>query len=399
MAAAKDTKRKTMSLSYSSISTYRNCPLQYKLRYIDRLPIKRKPALSFGSSVHKAVRYFYDVDLPTPPPLDDVIGFLERNWEREGYADESENSAYLDQARKVMADFYQANTADFRLPVALEHRFRVPVNGLSLSGIIDKVDRLESGGYEIIDFKTNRRLPPRYAIKDDLQLSIYHLAAEAVWGVAPEKLSLYFLLPKEKVTTQRTPEQLDTTRSIIKEVAIAIAAKDFEPKQNPLCPWCDYHAHCPFQESETVEERPNGRGDPQQLRIEDVVDEYIELKETQKRISLRLDTLQPLLLKHCEEGNISRVHGKNGIVERTAALAESYDEERLKQSLRPFKLWEEISTLDPNRLKTVLEKRDIPEGIRNLVYSAKAENEPGYALNIKVEREPGRAVLETPSLF
>ena len=50
-----------MRLSYSSISMYTNCPLSYKFAYVDRLPRKKSPALSFGSSIHDALKVFYSV--------------------------------------------------------------------------------------------------------------------------------------------------------------------------------------------------------------------------------------------------------------------------------------------------------------------------------------------------
>ncbi|GAH44291.1 unnamed protein product [marine sediment metagenome] len=41
--------------SEHAISTYRGCPLQYKLIYIDKLKRLPKPYFSFGSSLHKRV--------------------------------------------------------------------------------------------------------------------------------------------------------------------------------------------------------------------------------------------------------------------------------------------------------------------------------------------------------
>ncbi len=43
-------------LSYSSISLYQQCPLLYKLRYVDGLKPKPRPSLSFGSSTRRLIK-------------------------------------------------------------------------------------------------------------------------------------------------------------------------------------------------------------------------------------------------------------------------------------------------------------------------------------------------------
>src|SRR6266542_6621774 len=54
--ASDEIEETPIRLSYSSISTYELCPLQYKFRYIDKRPERRTPALGFGESLHEALR-------------------------------------------------------------------------------------------------------------------------------------------------------------------------------------------------------------------------------------------------------------------------------------------------------------------------------------------------------
>ena len=99
--------------------------------------------------------------------------------------------------------------------------------------MIDRLDRIPGGGYEIVDYKTNRRLPPQSRIDQDLQLSIYHLAAREMWGISPERLTLYYLLPGQRMTTVRTHADVEQLRRRIGVVAERIEAGKFEPRQNP----------------------------------------------------------------------------------------------------------------------------------------------------------------------
>ena len=95
------------------------------------------------------------------------------------------------------------------------------------------MDRIPGGGYEIIDYKTNRRLPPQAAVDQDLQLSIYYLAAKEIWGIEPERLTLYYLLPGQRMTTVRTPADADELRRRIATVAERIEAGQVRAAAEP----------------------------------------------------------------------------------------------------------------------------------------------------------------------
>jgi len=198
-----------MRLSYSSISTYETCPAKFKFQYEDRVPSKPSPALSFGDSLHRALYHFHNRPVPVAPSLDDLHEVLDLVWVSEGFGAEAEERMYRDHARQVLGQYHRDNAADFRIPAALEFRFHIEVEGVQINGTIDRLDRIPGGGYEIIDYKTNRRLPPAAVVDRDLQLSIYFLAAKEVWGIEPERLTLYFLLPGQRMTTSRTAADAD----------------------------------------------------------------------------------------------------------------------------------------------------------------------------------------------
>ncbi len=63
--------------------------------------------------------------------------------------------------------------------VAREEKRQLEIGGLSLSGRIDRMDRLEQGGYALIDYKTGRASPNEWldARPDDPQLPLYAISA------------------------------------------------------------------------------------------------------------------------------------------------------------------------------------------------------------------------------
>ncbi len=374
-----------MRLSYSSISTYQNCPLSFKFIYIDRLPIARTPALSFGNSLHSALREFYDVPLPSPPTLEEFLGFLKKNWESLGYQDKAEEDSYFEQAQRILTQFYQSNVADFKLPVALEHRFELNFDGFTLTGVIDRIDKLESGRFEIIDYKTTRRLPPRSKVDSDLQLSIYHLATEEIWGFPPEKLTLYFLVPNVKISTTRSQEDIEETKRKIKDTLSAISEKKFDPRENALCPYCDFQERCPlFSQKFTKEKFAD-----QNLKIEEVIDEFAELRKSKKEIEKRLNELTEIIHNYCEEHNATRLFSDNFIITRGRRVIQNYNVDKLREILTPLGLWEKIITVDSQLLKELLNSEQIEDEIKKAIETAKEVEEISYALYVReIQQEP-----------
>ena len=124
----------------------------------------------------------------------------------------------------------------------------------TLSGIMDRIDKNADGGFEIIDYKTKRKMPGQKEIDNDLQMSIYQLGLVKKWPhIDPNKikLSFYFLKHGEKISTSRTKEQVEETRNFILDTIRDINEKikdgnNFPPTPSPLCDWCEYRQMCPM---------------------------------------------------------------------------------------------------------------------------------------------------------
>ncbi len=371
-----------MRLSYSSINTYETCPAKFKFQYEDRLPSSPSPALAFGDSLHRALNLFHARPVPVAPSLEELYEMLEAVWVREGYASEEEERLYLEHGRHVLAQYHRDNARDYRIPAALEFRFTIEVEGVELSGVIDRMDRIPGGGYEIVDYKTSRRLPPRERVDRDLQLSVYHLAATEIWGIEPERLTLYFLLPGQRMSTVRSSGDLDDLRRRIAVVAERIAAGKFEPRQNPLCDWCEYQRLCPLFRHRY--EREDGDPAP---RMTAIVDEWIELKRRGREVYRRLDELSALIHAFCEEHGYRRLFGTDGsAVDRRPQHVTAHDPVRLRQILEPLGLWEKVLSVDPGKLGDLIESRALPPEVEDAILSSREEVRTQFALHLR-ERE------------
>jgi len=372
-----------MRLSYSSIDTYETCPAKFKFAYEDRLPRHPSPALSFGDSLHRALQCFHNRPVPVPPAREELLEMLDAVWVSDGYRDASEERTYRDHARQVLVQYHVENAERYRIPVALEFRFTIEIEGVQVNGMIDRMDRLPGGGYEIIDYKTNRRLPPLSRVERDLQLSIYHLAAREVWGIDPERLTLYYLLPGQRMTTSRTPEDVDELRARIATVAERIGAGKFEPRENPLCDWCDYQALCPIFRHRF--EREDGDPTP---RMTELVDEWIGLKRRGREVYRRIDELVALINAFCEEHGYRRLYGSDGAaVDRRPQHVTQPDEEALRSVLEPLGLWERVLSVDTKKLNDLVESRRLAPEVEDAILASREEVRTQHALYLK---EPAR---------
>ncbi len=370
-------------LSYSSIQTYETCPAKYRFQYEERLPTGTSPALAFGDSLHRALHRFHDRPVPVAPTLEELQEMLEGEWVSQGYRDPSEEALYLAHGRQVMEEYHRANASSFRIPAALEFRFHIQVEGVELSGVIDRLDRIPGGGYEIIDYKTSRRLPPKAVVDRDLQLSVYYVAAQEIWGIEPERLTLYFLLPGERMTTFRTPAHADELRRRVATVADRIAAGKFEPRQNPLCDWCDFQRLCPLFRHKYEKEH----GDPAP-NMTALVDEWIRLKREDWERYRRLEDLKGLINAFCEEHGYRRLFGSDGsAVDRRPQHVTAPDVQAVRRILEPLGLWDRVMTVDPKAVSALIEGRSLPPAVEDALLASREEVRTQYALYLK---EPAR---------
>jgi len=279
--------------------------------------------------------------------------------------------------------YHRENAEQYRIPAALEFRFSIEIEGVQVNGTIDRLDRIPGGGYELIDYKTNRRLPPMSRVEQDLQLSIYFLAAREVWGIEPEKLTLYFLLPGQRMTTTRTAADADELRRRIGVVAERVAAGKFEPRENPLCNWCDYQQLCPIFRHRFEKEG----GDPTP-RMSQIVDEWVDLKRRGRDVYRRLDELAALINAFCEEHGYRRLFASDGsAIDRRPQHVTAPDELRLRQILEPLGLWDRVVAIDAKRVSDLVESRTLPPDVEDAVLASREEVRTQHGLYLK---EPAR---------
>ena len=70
-------------LSYSSVTTYQRCPLQWHFRYVEKIPEEViGSALVFGSAVHSGIERHFQTQLETgdAPTTEELLEAFDECW-------------------------------------------------------------------------------------------------------------------------------------------------------------------------------------------------------------------------------------------------------------------------------------------------------------------------------
>ncbi len=339
-----------MRVSYSSLQTYKSCPLKFKYQAIDKIKAPKSIEAVFGTIVHSALKRIFQRS-PLFPTLDETIDFFNDKWAdlSSGEFPEEILKAYGEEGISLIKNFYKKNPPWNFNVVELESRFEVLIEDEKnkenhvLAGIMDRVDKYPDNKiYEIIDYKTSKRMPSQDMLDKDLQLSIYNLGLIKKWphlDPADIKLSLYYLKHNEKIETKRTPAQLENTKKeILEEINEIQNTKDFIPTPSALCDWCGYKKICPMWKHLYQSQISNLKS---QKEIEKDISEYFELKNENKKNNKKIAEIQANVYNFMNEEKVERVFGQDGYLTRTVQERASFDTKEMKKILDELGKWDE----------------------------------------------------------
>ena len=232
------------ALSYTQVDTYLRCPQMYQYRFVFRLPTRPRPQMQFGRILHEALKdALGSIERERPLTWEMVDAAYVAAWARERFCAPEQAPSLQDLGRTYLRRAFDAG--DLSKPLLLEQPFSLRVDGLRLSGRIDRVDRHPDGSYEVIDYKTGsaRRAAE---LQRDLQLGVYALAAREVFRFDPLSLSYYYLETGARVTVDKPVERLEEDRQTIVKVADGIRAELFPARPDRMkCSGCDFRLLCP----------------------------------------------------------------------------------------------------------------------------------------------------------
>ncbi len=381
-----------MRISYSALETFKQCPLKFKFQYVDRIKtLKSKEAL-FGTLIHKALRVLHEPGLVIPTE-EEGLRFFTNNWDASIYEDEQLAVLAFAQGIKILKDYYAKNyPAQFNV-VALETSFEAPIkigDDLHLvTGKIDRVDKTPENLFEVIDYKTTKKMPSQETVDKDLQLSVYHLGMANRWPSIveqkrPVKVSLYYLKHGEKLSSLRNVENLEATKeNIIRDIERieqTHKAGKFDPRPNALCDWCEFQRNCPFFKHKFVEEKLFFNDQD----IKALIDDYANIKKESEERDKKLNEIKNTLVKFMDQQGLESLFGDDGYITRSLIQRFKYDAESLQQILEPLGRWQDILKIDDAKLKKII--KELPHDLRGKIESARKLDKEYKIISLKKKK-------------
>lgn len=246
-------------LSYSRLTRFEQCPLSYKLHYLDKKQAEPGVPLRFGKVIHAVLENLVRevvVDERTGPLSEErAVELFREAWTADGLA----GVGVFEEGLHILRDFVrEEGVVDHRDVLAVEKEFQLSVGPFTVFGFIDRVNWVDDETVEVIDYKTNRQIFTREEVDSSLQLSLYHVAAQRLWPwVKRVKLTFRMLRHGIRQETTRTAEQLADALAYVETLGVQTeTAKEFPPRLNANCIYCDHRMHCPAY-AEALQGRPH----------------------------------------------------------------------------------------------------------------------------------------------
>ncbi len=253
--------RRRPALSPSRAGDFKQCPLLYRFRAVDRLPERHTRAQIRGTLVHAALERLYELPAPERVPAAaraligpawDALSAEAPDLVAELFAgpDDPELPEWLESAGALLDTYFRLEDPRRLEPAARELLVETELeSGLLLRGYIDRLDVASDGRLRVVDYKTGASPRPVAEARALFQMKFYALALMRLRGVVPSQLRLLYLADAEALTYTPDADELRrfgrTLDAIWAAILIAGATGDFRPNRGRLCEWCSHRALCP----------------------------------------------------------------------------------------------------------------------------------------------------------
>ncbi|MCZ4275162.1 RecB family exonuclease [Rhodococcoides yunnanense] len=250
-------RRSRPALSPSRANDFKQCPLLYRFRAIDRIPERSTTAQVKGTVVHAALEALYAIP-SSKRDCDSAVELIEPAWDKvitespqlAELISGKELATLLEQARSLVTGYYEMEDPTRFDPESCEQRVEIELaDGTPLRGFIDRIDVASNGMLRVVDYKTGKSPREFTEAKALFQMKFYALVVMRMRGVVPAQLQLMYLADKQSLTYKPDEGELVRFERMLSAIWRAILAAgesgDFRPKRGKLCNWCDHQALCP----------------------------------------------------------------------------------------------------------------------------------------------------------
>ncbi len=251
--------------SYSKLETFRRCPYQYKLSYLDKLKTGIENIEAFlGSRFHDLMEEIFASGKEKDYFLEELIERFHILWKEKWHAhvrilDPNKTPEdYLKYGEQCVKNFYEAylapGTGFSAKTLGIEIRIEFPIDPQKknkMIGYIDRVSETADGTVEIQDYKTSITLPEEAELSRNRQLAIYQMGLLSAWkkdGKEPLPIRLVLHYVGHSKTFSFPGRSQEELVGLLEEIRDDISALErevlFPARVSPYCKWCSYQDMC-----------------------------------------------------------------------------------------------------------------------------------------------------------
>jgi putative RecB family exonuclease len=249
-----------LALSPSRAGDFKQCPLLYRFRAIDRLPEPQSLAQLRGSLVHAILEELYGEPAPNRG-LATAISLVRPTWERLTEAepdlvqsiDSLTRAQLFSETQGLLTGYYRLEDPTRFDPQSREERMEVQLSdGTTLRGYVDRIDVAATGELRVVDYKTGRAPSATRTLSEAkalFQMKFYAVVLLRARDVLASRLRLIYLADGQILDYAPELDELlrfeKTLMAIWRAIESAGASGDFRPNPTRLCDWCRHQSHCP----------------------------------------------------------------------------------------------------------------------------------------------------------
>lgn len=248
------------ALSPSRAGDFKQCPLLYRFRAVDRIPETPSKAQVRGTVVHAVLEKLFGLPMAerVPARANELVGpawaeLIEQQPDLAELFDGPDDPAlaeWLTSAKELLSGYFELEDPRRLQPEACELRVETELpSGVRLRGFIDRIDVAPTGEIRIVDYKTGAAPREIGEAKALFQMKFYALVVYRLRGVVPRQLRLMYLADRQSLAYAPDEAELIRFERTLDAVwqAILRAGKtgNFPPNRSRLCDWCDHRVRCP----------------------------------------------------------------------------------------------------------------------------------------------------------
>lgn len=245
-----------VTLSPSRVSSFQDCALQFRFASIQNLPQPPGIHAVKGNVVHRALELLLTLqpDERTEHAAHESMAEAQREYEPmydfTGLNLTHEQSdKFWKECSGLINGYLQMEDPRSVNGTEIELWVEAPLDGFTIRGYIDRLERDALGNLVVTDYKTGKA--PRTDDVDNKmrQLEMYAYMVRAMRGELPATLQLLYI--REGVRLTRTPTEQSMrfvatrTLAIYKAIERACTTGEFPARKSGLCNFCNFKQWCP----------------------------------------------------------------------------------------------------------------------------------------------------------